>query len=432
MIWLYRLLYLPLFLLSLPHYGWKMWRRGGYGRDLRHRFGLVPSLPPPSPGRRRIWIQAVSVGELVAVTPLLLELAKRPDTEVVLTTTSSTGYAYAHEKLRPLVLTVAAFPWDFWPCSAAAWRRIKPTKAVLMEGELWPEHLHQANRRGVPVALLNGRVSDRSFQRHLRTSWLLGNLTFDRLSRVGAGSAQDADRFRGLGVPESSVTVTGNLKFDVAVEPRLGARDVAKLRETLGFAGTPEPLVILGSSTWPGEEIALLAALAGARAQGLDARLLLVPRHAERRAEISGLLAASGLPWHQRSVSPQAPSGTIVHLADTTGELRMLSQAADLVFVGKSLPPHTGGQTPIEAAALGRPLLLGPRLDNFRDAVQGLLAAGGAVQVASGSGLADSIATLLNAPAERLRIGGCAQAWHASNKGALQRSLAVLDSVPGQ
>ncbi len=429
MIWLYRLLYLPVFLLSLPHYGSRMLKRGGYGRDLRHRFGRVPRLAPPAPGKKRVWIQAVSVGELVAVTPLLQQLAKRPDTEVVLTTTSSTGYTYAQDNLSPLVLALAAFPWDFWLFSAAAWKRFQPTQAVLMEGELWPEHLHQAKRRGVPVALLNGRVSDRSLRRHKKFAWWLQGLTFRRLAAVAAGSAGDAERFRLLGVPATQVVTAGNLKFEVSVEPVLTPEQIAGLRKELGFADNPDALVLLGSSTWPGEESALISALTLARGRGLDARLLLVPRHAERRSEVMDHVRRAGLPCHQRSVSRQAPPGTVIHLADTTGELRHLTQAADVVFIGKSLEPHTGGQTPIEAAALGRALILGPRLDNFREAVKSLLEQEGAVQLTGAEELGALCYTLLSQPNRRSLLGRSAQAWHTSNTGALERNLAVLDGI---
>ena len=149
-------------------------------------------------------------------------------------------------------------------------------------------------------------------------------------------------------------TVTGNIKFDVASDAPMSAEERARLRADLGFGADPRTVVLLGSSTWKGEETALLKIIRELRAAGTDVRLLLVPRHSERRAEVAAEVSASGLDWHQRSSGgPIAPAGTIVHLADTTGELRHLTRAADLAFCGKSLAPHEGGQTPIECAAAG-------------------------------------------------------------------------------
>ena len=150
MIWLYRLLFLPALLVALPYYALRMFRRGGYAEGFSHRFGRIP-VPAKRPGVRRIWIQAVSVGEIGAVEPLLRELAARPDTEVVLTTTTSTAYRLAREKLSGLTVATGIFPLDFCPFSRAAWKRVAPDMVVLTEGELWPEHLHRAHRTGVPA-----------------------------------------------------------------------------------------------------------------------------------------------------------------------------------------------------------------------------------------------------------------------------------------
>lgn len=425
LLWAYRLLFLPLLAVASPYYLWRMARRGGYGRGFAERLGFPPPLPPKSPGRPRIWIQAVSVGEVEAIGPLLDELTKEGRTEVVLSTTTSTGLAVARERHAAACLAVLSFPLDFWPCSAAAWRAIQPDLAVLTEGELWPEHLlGQARARKVPTALINARLSDKSFARHRRTPRVAREL-LACLGWIGAGSEEDARRLRALGA--ASVEVTGNLKFDVAADTALPGPERDALRAELGFGDNPGCLVLLGSSTWTGEEDLLLATVARLRAGGMDARLLLVPRHAERRGEVGELLTRSALPFHQRSTGGAvAPAGTVVHLADTTGELRRLTRAADLAFCGKSLAPHEGGQTPVESAAAGVPIVYGPRMTNFRAICAGLEAAGAARRGADAGDVARLLAGLAGDEPARRTMGAAGAAWHAANRGASARTAARL------
>ncbi len=415
----------------LPYYLLRMLKRGGYSRDFQHRFGFFSPLPPKKPGVRRLWLQAVSVGEINAIAPLLQELHTDPGLEIVLTTTTSTGYAIAREKLAPLTLATGIFPLDFWPCNWLAWQRIQPDMIVLMEGELWPEHLHRALRKNIPAFLINARLSDRSFRRYQKLQALARPL-LGTLRAIGASSAEDAQRFARLGVPEEKITVTGNLKFDVGGGDMPSAAQRQVLLEKLGLADPVAgkiPLVLLGSSTWPGEEKLLLNVLQAARQQAIPLRLLLVPRHAERRHEISTLLAASPWQWFLRSQHSSAPFSADICLADTTGELRDLTTVADLAFIGKSLPPHEGGQTPVECAALGVPIIYGPRMSNFRAICQGLENAAAAVRVASPEQAKEILLRLLADPQSRLLQGGNALAWHTRNRGATGRTLALLKTA---
>lgn len=423
MLWLYRLLFLPGVLLAAPYYGWRMWRRGGYGPAFAERFGTVPSLPPRRPGLRRIWVQAVSVGEVLALAPLLEAWKARGDTEVYLTTTTSTGRTLAETRYRErsLVCAVAYFPLDFWPCSARAWRRVKPDLAVILEGERWPEHLHQAARRGVPVAVVNARLSDRSFRR-MRRLGPLARLLVRHITRVLAVSPADAERFARFGVPAECLLVTGNLKLDVPL-PEVSVTEARRLRAELGLGDGP---LLVGASTWPGEELALVEAWRPLRALGW--RLLIVPRHAERREEIARELVAAGVRPHFRSQG-SAPEAVEVAVADTTGELSRLLTLAELVFVGKTLPPHTEGQTPVEAAARGKPVLFGPGTANFRTIAADLVAGGAAHRVGDAADLVHTVERLARDPDARARAASAGQTWHAHNRGATERTITALEEM---
>lgn len=444
MIWLYRLLFLPLLLLATPYYLWRMRRRGGYAESFGHRFGSVDALPAKRAGVSRIWLQAVSVGEMLAVAPLLEAFHREGRTEVYLTTTTSTGYKLAKEKYAGLTAGIGYFPVDFWAFSARAWRQVQPDLCILMEGERWPEHVHQAETRGVPIISVNARLSDRSFRRSLKVRPLLRSLARG-ITRVLCASKRDEQRFKALGFPPEKLSTTGNLKLDVTI-PLLTNAEQARLLSELGLG---PGFVLLGSSTWPGEEAALLTALQAARARGLTVSLLLVPRHAERREELRGLLEKSGLTFHFRSEGPYLAAsakgeargtgssrlqsdGVDIAVGDTTGELRKFTQLADLVFVGKSLAPHDGGQTPVEAAVLGKPIVHGPAMTNFREIIRTLSEAGAVRKVETPEELVAVVVDLLANAAEREKLASAARGWYEVNRGATERTLAVIRTELGK
>jgi len=426
MLWLYRILYLPALLLGSPFYLRRMWRRGGYAENFSQRFGRVADLPAKRPGVKRIWLQAVSVGEMLAIGPLLAAWAREGGVEVYLTTTTSTGYQLARERYAAQTIGIGYFPLDWWGFSARAWRVVQPDLAILTEGERWPEHINQAARRGVPVVCVNARLSDRSFRRMQRFPRAARRM-LRGVTRVLACSVHDAERFRALGFPADRIAVTGSIKLDVNI-PALSAEALSQLRRELGLPAAG--FILMGASTWPGEEAALLQTLQQVRAQGVACSLLLVPRHAERRDEIATLLNARGWSHHFRSRGDCSGGGPIdVAVGDTTGELRSLLQLADVVFVGKSLPPHTEGQTPVESAILGRPILFGPGMGNFRLIARELVDAGAAQIVADAAALTERVAALLGDRAQREAMAAAGQAWHQANVGAVERTLAALHSL---
>lgn len=427
-LWIYRLLFIPLLLVIGPIYWWRARGRTGAKSASGQRMGRMPKLPPKSPGIKRVWIQAVSVGELLAVQPIIEALIEDEAVEVVLTTTTITSQLIAVEKFGGRVLMVGYFPMDFWPWVTRAWERLDPDLMLLTEGEWWPEHIAQAKRRDVPVICLNARVSDRSYRR-MRVFRAVLPGVFSGLTRLLASSAADADRFKLLGFRAEQVTVTGNIKVDIVID-KISASEEAALRTSLGFE--EGDMVLLGASTWPGEEEILIKVWQEAR-RGCDRplRLLLVPRHAERREEVESVVTASGAKYALRSRG--AVEGPIdVCIADTTGELRSLTQLADIVFVGKSLPPHRDGQTPVEAAGLGRATVMGPGMANFRTITQGLVAHGAVRQVADTAELANVVKTLIADPDDRARIGRCGENWHRANRGALQLTIKEIESALGR
>jgi 3-deoxy-D-manno-octulosonic-acid transferase len=369
---------------------------------------------------RRIWLQAVSVGEMLAIGPLLEALNEDATVEVYLTTTTSTGHQLARERYVPLVIGLGYFPLDWWLFSWRAWRRVRPDLAILMEGERWPEHIRQAAWRRVPVLGINARLSDRSFRRLWKARRLVPSLLGSITCSLPV-SPQDEKRLRALGFPPGRLRTLGNLKLDLTIPP-LSAAAKDDLRRALGLG---EGLVLLGSSTWDGEELTLVQALKAARSRGLKVSLLLVPRHVERRDAVAAALGRTGLRFHLRSHGP-APHEVDVAVGDTTGELRDLTQLADVVFCGKSLPPHEGGQSPVEAASLGKPLLFGPRMTNFREIVRALRECGGGREVLNESELITACVELLADEAQRARMGAAALGWHAQNRGAVERTLAVI------
>ncbi len=433
MIWLYRLLYLPALLVVLPYYGWRMWRRGGYAKDFQHRLGRFRRLSPPAPNKKRIWLQAVSVGEILAIGPLIEALQADNTIEIVLTTTTSTGYAEAKKRYKEHVYSIGIFPLDFWLFSRLAWQRIQPDAIIMTESELWPEHLHRARNNRIPTFLINARISDRSFKRYQEVPRFAKRL-LQKLDYVFAASDLDQARLIELGANADTTVSTGSIKFDVTLGTQLDQLAHGALCEELGFGHQAEqepPFILLGSSTWPGEEAALLRIQASVIATGIDCRLLLVPRHAERALEIIRLLKQQPLTWHQRSQNTATPNSVSIQLADTTGELARLTQVADLAFVGKSLEPNIGGQTPIEAAGIGIPILMGPNMTNFKAVAKSLVHSGAALYANDENQLKALVLDLAKDSKARAAMSQAGRDWHADNKGSSARIahtiLAALD-----
>jgi 3-deoxy-D-manno-octulosonic-acid transferase len=386
------------------------------------RLGRIPETPP---GERMLWLHCASVGEVLAARPLIEALLEHyPGHRLTLTTMTATGAerAQALSEARGDKRLVHRFvPLDFPAAAARFVTRLRPELALFFETELWPNLLHACRRRGVPVAVVNGRLSPRAFRGYLRLRPLMRE-TLACVDWLAAKSPADAERFERLGMAPGRTAVVGSLKFDIVADG--GDQEVSKrLRTRLG-----ERPVWIAGSTHEGEEAALLAAHARLRKTYREALLVLVPRHPQRFAAVAALCEQAGMRVARRSLDEWPDAATAVYLGDTMGDLLALYGAGDLAFVGGSLVP-IGGHNLLEPAALGVPVLTGPALANFEEVAEVLRAADALVEVADAESLAAALAALFADPAARRRLGEAARAVVAANRGALGRTLAGLVSL---
>jgi 3-deoxy-D-manno-octulosonic-acid transferase len=374
------------------------------------------------PGGGTLWLHAVSVGEVgVAAT---LARALPADIPLLVTTVTPTGQALAQRILGERA-EVAYLPFDLGPAVARFWRRFSPAALILIEGDYWPLVLREARRRGVPVAVVNGRVGDRSFARMRRIRPLAGRL-FAGIEHFGVQTAGDGARLAALGIDPIRLTVTGNLKFDTAEPAEKG--DLAAALRRLA-AGRP---VLVAGSTMAGEEEQILAAFAGLGG-GRRALLLLAPRHPERWNEVERRLRQSGLEVMRRSALDRqaaVPDPDVV-LLDSMGELAALYSLAAAVFIGGTLVP-TGGHNPLEPARYGVPIAAGPSLHNFREMAELFDRAGAWQRVSDAAGLGRTWERWLADPEEARRQGDRAAALVRENRGALGRTLEMLAPLLAQ
>ncbi|MBB3329787.1 3-deoxy-D-manno-octulosonic-acid transferase [Halomonas campaniensis] len=383
------------------------------------RLGQVPETPTGEP---MLWLHCASVGEVQAARPLIEALLDRyPRHRLTLTTMTATGAerALALAGARRDGRLVHRFvPLDFPAAAARFVGRLRPELALFFETELWPNLLHACHRRGVPVAVVNGRLSPRAFRGYRRLRPLMRE-ALAGVDWLAAKSTADAERFAALGMAPGRTSVVGSLKFDIARDH--GAREVSeRLRMRLG-----ERPVWVAGSTHEGEEALLLAAHARLRETLPEALLVLVPRHPQRFEAVAALCQQAGMPAARRSRGEWPAATAAVYLGDTMGELLALYGAADLAFVGGSLVP-IGGHNLLEPAALGVPVLTGHELANFAEVAEVLREADALVEVADEAALAAALARLFADEAERRRLGEAGRAVVAANRGALERTLEGL------
>lgn len=395
---------------------WRSRRNPAYRRRIGERFARFA----PLPARPRLWVHAVSVGEVIAAAPLVRRLRQAyPEHAVLLTCTTPTGSAQIARLFGDTVEHVY-LPYDLPHVVARFLDRTRPHLALIMETELWPNLFAACAARGVPVMLANARLSERSARGYAR----LSALTRETLACIDVVAAQDEDsaaRFRALGAPQ--VRTLGNLKYDLEIPPE-AAQAGRALRKALGAARP----VWIAASTHPGEPEAVLAAFAAVRKRFADAALILVPRHPERFEEAAGACLRAGYRLARRSLGETGDARTDVLLGDTLGELMSLYAAADVAFVGGSLVP-TGGHNPLEPAALGLPVLTGPYRSNFAAVYEALVAEGAAEVVEDADALGAAVADLLGDPTRRQEAGTAGHAVVQRNRGALARTLKAVGEI---
>ncbi len=438
---LYTTLYTLGFVLLIPAFLYKMWKRGKYRENFFQRFACYsPELRARLAGKKeqRCWVQAVSVGEVNLAFTFIPALQRRfPGLRVVLTTTTSTGYALAKQRLpsmdvgrvtsrgdgqigaasgdaayKPNV-ELLYFPQDFSWTVRRAYDLIQPDFVVLMESELWPNHIWEAARRKLPVFLVNARMSPRSARRHARYQWPFCHI-WPCLRLVCVQSQPDVEHYLAAGVARDQLRLTGNLKYDASL-PKPGER------VSLLPVGDGRPVLVAGS-TWPGEEEVLFDI---AKAMP-ELFLVLVPRHVERTPEILELAKRKGLSVGLRKGEPARGDCLLVN---TTGELRWFYEAAMVIFVGKSLGDNAGGQNIVEAAASGHPVLFGPHMENFREISRQFVEAGACVQVADAAELRRAVEELIKDAGKREQIAAAARAVIAANAGATERTVELIGAA---
>jgi 3-deoxy-D-manno-octulosonic-acid transferase len=425
---LYNLL-LPLWMLfMLPVALVKMKRRGGRWRDFGQRFAFYPADRQAAvdalPARKRLWVHAVSVGEVGVARKLIQTLLRMsPEVGVVLTTTTPTGYGLAQEAEHAGKGRVVALysPVDLPGVGGRALRRLKPQRVVLVEAEVWPNLMASAKAAQIPVSLVNARLSPRSARRYEKFRRLVGPI-FALLDQVMVQELEDVQRWQRIGAQAERVLHTGSVKYDPQGSAP-SAEQVSRfgeLLEALGLHGRP---LLLAASTHDGEELALARVFAELRLSHPDLGLLLVPRHFERGAAVEAELHEVGIPALRRSLEPTG--STDVLIIDSTGELKAWQQWATIVIIGKSFLAE-GGQNPVEAILAGKPVVTGPHMENFLPLMDLLRRHDAVTEVAGMESLAPALRNLLG----DLSIGR-AQAkrgWAALSRhnGATERTAEAL------
>ena len=414
----------PVLLLRLL---WRSRRNPAYRYKLFERLGYRLLNKPESrasEGDQWIWVHAVSVGETLAVAPLIEKLLNAdPKRQVVVTSTTPTGRAQV-ERLFDKRVSCCWVPFDTPGSVARFLAHWRPSLTVLVETEIWPNIVLQCKRHKIPVMLANARLSSRSARGYARAG-LLAKPVIASLTLIACQQKADARRFIALGADSHKTLVTGSMKFDIARSRVIRQRD--SLLEQLAMSS--DRLIFLAGSTHHGEEELVVAAFTQLRKNVPSALLVLAPRHPERTASITrSILAPSPFHWLLRSTGQVVSADTDILVLDTLGELAALTAAADVSFIGGSLVPH-GGHNPLEAAAFGVPVITGPHTFNFLQIFRALRRVGGAIEVIDAETLGQSVTELLTQEVYRREVGSAGSRYVEENQGALVRQHALIDQL---
>lgn len=414
-----RTLYTILFHLGLPLIALRLWLRArkapAYAQRIGERF--AHGLSPMQTGG--IWVHAVSVGESIAAAPMIRTLlARYPQLPITITCMTPTG----SERIQSMFASEPRvqhcyLPYDFPWAAGRFLDHIQPKIGVIMETELWPNHIHQCAKRGIPTVLANARLSERSARGYGKFARLTRPMLAE-MSLIAVQTETEAQRFRDLGARPDCVAVTGSIKFDLTIDPQLLER-AARQREVWQTAARP---VWIAASTHAGEDEVVLSAHRDVLKNHPDALLILVPRHPERFDSVFELCQQQGFASVRRSTDAPVTEATSVLVGDTMGELLFLYALADIAFVGGSLVPN-GGHNLLEPAALDKPVLSGPHLFNFLEIAAMLRNAGALEEVSDSAGLAAVVQRLIEQPEQAHQMADAGLGVMKANQGALQRLL---------
>lgn len=418
------------FLLTLVLLAWspsvlvKVLRRSSCREGWSERVGRYPQTLFMSPRAvRPVWIHAVSVGEVGAASILAKSWTTRwPTLPLVVSTVTGTGREVARRSL-PQAAAVVYFPIDLPFAVHRALRTVQPCLILLTETEIWPNFLRACADSKIPVAIINGRLSERSFSRY-RLARPFIRRVLQRIDLFCMQTDADAKRILALGANPGRVHVVGNLKFDAVLHADTSSLAQQWRRELQIDARQP---VVVAGSTHAGEEEVILQAFRRLRGEFPDLLLILAPRHPERIAHVETVVSDHGFTAVRRSALPQGRHGAKeVILVDTVGELSALYAVGNIAFVGGSLVPR-GGQNLLEPALHGRPVLFGPHMENFVEASTYFVRRGAAIQVSDAADVVRQLARLLRDPAARDTMGRAAMAALASHRGACERTVTLLE-----
>ena len=424
---LYSFLTAVVFVVASPYFLYQALRYNKYVGSIPQRLGYLP-VSFNLDGDESIWVHAVSVGEVLSARPLISELrASYPKLRLFLSTTTLTGQQLARRSV-PDVDAVFYFPFDWTITARRTLNVVRPRLFVMTETEIWPNLLRECKRRGVRTLMVNGRISYRSFPRYRLIRPFMKRVLAD-IDRFCVQGDETSRRLIELGADPARIIVTGSLKFDsLETSPTPGRGRERVLRF---FRVSPGRPVIIAGSTLKGEEEPVIRAFNRVRASGVNALLVIAARHPERFDEVERLCRHEGLMVVRRSELPidAEPRADAVVL-DTIGELAQLYQIATVVFVGGSLVP-AGGHNILEPALYGKPVVFGPHMQNFGEIAETFLTNGAAIQVRTANELDETMLSLIGDPVRRARVGAAARALVESNRGARDRTLAVIrDLLP--
>ena len=427
MYFLYTLLTLVFFAVVSPYFAYQAIRYRKYISTLRQRLGYLP-VSFNVDGDQSIWIHAVSVGEALTARALAAELKQAyPRLRLFISTTTIAGQQVARQNVQH-VDDVFYFPFDLGAIVRRTLRLVKPRLFVMMETEIWPNLLRRCRETGVKTMVVNGRISARSYPRYRLVRPFFRRVLAD-IDRFCVQNEESRRRLLDLGAESARITVTGSLKFDSLTHPGPSASARGDDRVLRFFRISENRPVVVAGSTMRGEEAAVLDAFGHVRGSATRALLVIAPRHPERFAEVEALAAEAGFRTARRSelTIDEEPRADVVVL-DTIGELAQLYQIATVVFVGGSLV-DTGGHNILEPAIFGRPIVFGPYMRNFAEIAQAFLAGGAAVQVRAAADLEQTLRQLLTDAGERARLGTAARQIVEANRGAREKTLAVVTGL---